>query len=122
MRAAVADDDPVFLIEHKLMYGRPNRRPVDGWVGELECVESASRYPTLSFSGNGFSGGAATIVTYGGMLPLALDAAVQRAAGSSLLGFASASCLPFSLGILPLIPARRSSRQSRKIHCSMIAY
>ena len=31
--AAIADDDPVFLIENKLMYGRPNRRPVDGRAG-----------------------------------------------------------------------------------------
>ena len=28
--AAIADDDPVFFIENKLMYGRPNRRPADG--------------------------------------------------------------------------------------------
>jgi pyruvate/2-oxoglutarate/acetoin dehydrogenase E1 component len=77
MREAVADDDPVFLIEHKLMYGRPNRRPVDGYVGGLQCSETASRYPALSFSGNGFRGAAATIATYGGMLPVALDAAVE---------------------------------------------
>jgi pyruvate/2-oxoglutarate/acetoin dehydrogenase E1 component len=77
VREAVADDDPVFLIEHKGMYGRVNRRPVDGFVGEFACRETASRYPALTFSGNGFSGAAATIVTYGGMLPAALDAAVS---------------------------------------------
>jgi pyruvate/2-oxoglutarate/acetoin dehydrogenase E1 component len=77
VREAVADDDPVFLIEHKLMYGRPNRRPLDGYVGGLQCVETASRYPALSFSGSGFRGAAATIATYGGMLPVALDAAVE---------------------------------------------
>jgi hypothetical protein len=32
---AVDDDRPVFLIENKLMYGRPNRRPEHGHVGEL---------------------------------------------------------------------------------------
>lgn len=77
VREAVADDDPVFLIEHKLMYGRPNRRPVDGHLGELGCVETASRYPALSLSGNGFAPAVATIVTYGGMLPVAIDAAMQ---------------------------------------------
>jgi len=77
VRQAVADDDPVFLIEHKLMYGRPNRRPVDGYVGGLACVETRSRYPALSFSANGFERASATIVTYGGMLPVALDAAVE---------------------------------------------
>ena len=34
------------------MYGRPNRRPVDGFVDELQCVETARPYPALSFSGN----------------------------------------------------------------------
>jgi 2-oxoisovalerate dehydrogenase E1 component len=77
LHEAVADDDPVFLIEHKLMYGRPNSRPVDGHVGDLQCVETGSRYPTLVFSGNGFARAATTIVTYGGMLPTALDAAVR---------------------------------------------
>ena len=77
VREAVADDDPVFLIEHKLMYGRPQRRPVDGYVGPFECIESASRYPALTFSGNGFAPADATIVTYGGMLPVALDAATR---------------------------------------------
>jgi len=77
VREAVADDDPVFLIEHKLMYGRPNRRPIDGYVGEFECVETDAPYPALTFSANGFAEASATIVTYGGMLPLALDAAVE---------------------------------------------
>jgi 2-oxoisovalerate dehydrogenase E1 component len=72
---AVADDEPVFLVENKLMYGRPNRRPVDGFVDEFRCVESGGRYPALSFSGNGFARGEATLVTYGGMLPIALEAA-----------------------------------------------
>ena len=72
---AVADDNPVFFIENKLLYGRPNRRPVDGRVGDFGCIESDARYPALTFSGNGFDGGAATLVTYGGMLPPTLDAA-----------------------------------------------
>ena len=57
------------------MYGRPNRRPESGFVDEFRCVESDGRYPALTFSGNGFAGADATIVTYGGMLPVALDAA-----------------------------------------------
>jgi len=72
---AVADDEPVFFIENKLMYGRPNRRPESGFVDEFRCVESDGRYPALTFSGNSFAGADATVVTYGGMLPVALDAA-----------------------------------------------
>ena len=75
--AAIDDDDPVFFIENKLMYGRPNRRPANGRLGDLQCVETDGPYPALSFSGNGFAGGETTIVTYGGMLPIVLEAAVR---------------------------------------------
>jgi 2-oxoisovalerate dehydrogenase E1 component len=72
---AVEDDEPVFFVENKLLYGRPNRRPDDGYVDEFRCLESDGRYPALTFTGNGFAGGEATLVTYGGMLPVALEAA-----------------------------------------------
>ena len=74
---AVDDDEPVFFVENKLMYGRPNRRPEGGRVDELACVEGEGPYPALTFSGNGFGRADATLVTYGGMLPVALDAATQ---------------------------------------------
>jgi pyruvate/2-oxoglutarate/acetoin dehydrogenase E1 component len=74
---AVEDDRPVFLIENKLMYGRPNRRPVDGHIGELAVREAGARYQALSFSGTDFSEDAATIVTYGGMVPVVLEAATE---------------------------------------------
>ncbi len=77
LRAAVEDERPVFFIENKLMYGRPNRRPVDGHVGELAVREGGGAYPALTFSATGFTEGSATIVTYGGMLPLALDAVTE---------------------------------------------
>jgi len=75
MTAAVADDEPVFLIENKVMYGRPNLRPVDGRIGDLDVVETAGPYPALTFSGSGFTEAAATLVAYGGMVPIALEAA-----------------------------------------------
>lgn len=74
---AVDDERPVFFIENKLMYGRPNRRPEDGHVGELAVRESDGPYPALTFSATDFSEGSATIVTYGGMLPVVLDAVTE---------------------------------------------
>jgi pyruvate/2-oxoglutarate/acetoin dehydrogenase E1 component len=74
---AVADDNPVFLIENKLMYGRYQRRPLGGYVDELRCAETAGPYPTLTFSGNDFAEATATIVTYGGMVPVALEAMTE---------------------------------------------
>jgi pyruvate/2-oxoglutarate/acetoin dehydrogenase E1 component len=72
---AVDDDRPVFLIENKLMYGRPHRRPVEGWIDGFRCREAAGRYPALTLTANDAARPAATIATYGGMLPLVLDAA-----------------------------------------------
>ena len=75
--SAVEDERPVFFVENKLMYGRPNRRPEDDHVGELAVREAGARYPALTFSGADFSEGSATIVTYGGMLPVVLDALTE---------------------------------------------
>jgi 2-oxoisovalerate dehydrogenase E1 component len=77
LHAAVEDERPVFLIENKLMYGRPHRRPEDGHVGELAVRETGARYPALTFSGNGFAEASVTVVTYGGMLPIVLDAVTE---------------------------------------------
>ena len=75
--AAVEDERPVFLIENKLMYGRPNRRPEDGHIGELAVRETDGPYPALTFSGTDFGEGTATIATYGGMVPVVLEAATE---------------------------------------------
>jgi pyruvate/2-oxoglutarate/acetoin dehydrogenase E1 component len=77
LRAAVEDERPVFFIENKLLYGRTIRRPEDGHVGELAARESGGPYPALTFSATDFTEGAATIVTYGGMLPIVLDAVTE---------------------------------------------
>jgi pyruvate/2-oxoglutarate/acetoin dehydrogenase E1 component len=74
---AVEDERPVFLIENKLMYGRPNRRPEEGHIGELAVRETGTRYPALTFSGADFGEGSATVVTYGGMVPVVLDAVTE---------------------------------------------
>jgi pyruvate/2-oxoglutarate/acetoin dehydrogenase E1 component len=105
LHAAIADDDPVFFIENKLMYGRPNRRPADGRLGDLSCRETDGPYPALTFSGNGFAGGATTIVTYGGMLPIVLEGAVRLIIEDEL--FTEVVCLS-SLGPLDLEPVLES--------------
>ena len=66
-----------------------------GAVGELRCRETDGRYPALTFSGNDFGGGDATIVTYGGMLPIVLDAvarADRRGGGLHARWSRSAAC------------------------------
>jgi 2-oxoisovalerate dehydrogenase E1 component len=77
LAAAVEDERPVFFIENKLLYGRTIRRPEDGHVGELAARESPGPYPALTFSATDFDEGSATVVTYGGMLPIVLDAVTE---------------------------------------------
>lgn len=75
--ACIDDDEPVFLIENKVMYGRPMRRPAGGRLDGFAVRETAGPYPALTLSGNDFGPAEATIVTYGGMVPLALEAATR---------------------------------------------
>jgi pyruvate/2-oxoglutarate/acetoin dehydrogenase E1 component len=77
LTSAVDDERPVFFIENKLLYGRTIRRPEDGHIGELAVRESEGPYPALSFSATDFTDGSATIVTYGGMVPVVLEAATE---------------------------------------------
>jgi 2-oxoisovalerate dehydrogenase E1 component len=77
LAAAVEDERPVFFIENKLLYGRTIRRPDDGHIGELAVRESSDIYPALTFSATAFSEGSVTVVTYGGMLPIVLDAVTE---------------------------------------------
>ncbi|HJS49454.1 MAG TPA: transketolase C-terminal domain-containing protein [Gaiellaceae bacterium] len=77
LTSAVEDEKPVFFIENKLMYGRVNRRPEDGHVGQLAVREGNGPYPALTFSGTDFTEASATIVTYGGMVPVVLDAVTE---------------------------------------------
>lgn len=77
LAAAIEDNEPVVFVENKLLYGRTLRRPVDGYVDEFRCLETPGRYPAVSLSGNDFGPAATTIVTYGGMAPIALEAAAE---------------------------------------------
>ena len=77
LSAAVDDERPVFFIENKLLYGRTIRRPEDGHIGELAVRESGDPYPVLTFSATDFTEGSATVVTYGGMLPVVLEAVTE---------------------------------------------
>jgi pyruvate/2-oxoglutarate/acetoin dehydrogenase E1 component len=77
LSGAVEDDRPVFFIENKLMYGRLQSRPEDGHIGELAVRETGARYPALAFSATDFSEDVATVVTYGGMVPVVLEAVTE---------------------------------------------
>ena len=100
VNAAIDDDEPVFLIENKVMYGRMQRRPEGGRIDGLAVRESAGPYPALTFSGNDFAEADATIVTYGGMLPVVLDAVTELIMEEEIFCevVALSSLLPLDLG------------------------
>jgi pyruvate/2-oxoglutarate/acetoin dehydrogenase E1 component len=95
LRRAVGEtQDPVLFAENKLMYGQPHDPPRGGRIAEfaVRTTDAAaddagaasrstadSRYPTLTLSLNDFGRPDVTVVTYGGMLPVAMEAALELA-------------------------------------------
>ena len=77
LHAAIDDDDPVFFIENKLMYGRPNRRPATAGSAISRAARRRGRTRRSRSRATASPGGETTIVTYGGMLPIVLEAAVR---------------------------------------------
>ena len=116
LTSAVEDEQPVFFIENKLMYGRVNRRPEDGQVGQLSVRESGGPYPALTFSGTDFTEASATIATYGGMVPVVLDAVTELILEHEIFCevVALSQLLPMELdAVLESSPAAGSSRPRR---------
>jgi 2-oxoisovalerate dehydrogenase E1 component beta subunit len=68
LKAAIRDEDPVLFLEHKLLYRRAKEVLPEG-DGVVPIGKAAVRRPGRDL----------TIVTYGAMVPLALDAATELA-------------------------------------------
>lgn len=76
LRSAVEDDRPVLFIENKGLYARPLRLPDQaGRAGDLYYRTSSTSYPSVSLSYNGFADVDVTLVAYGGMTEIAVEAA-----------------------------------------------
>jgi len=78
-RAVLESEDPVLFVENKLMYGQPNEQPQDGRLAEFATRTTDERYPTLTLSLNSFAEPDLTLTTYGGMLPVAMEASLELA-------------------------------------------
>ena len=76
LRHAIIDDDrPVVFVENKLLYGDYLKEPQNGRLGEFAVRMGSGAYPAVSLSLGDFEHADATIVTFGGMVPYALQAA-----------------------------------------------
>jgi len=69
---------PAVYVENKLLYGQRMMAARDGRIGEFQARSSNGWFPTISLNLTGFDQEAdVVILTYGGMVPFALDAARQ---------------------------------------------
>ncbi|MCR5660935.1 MAG: pyruvate dehydrogenase [bacterium] len=75
--SAINDDAPVVFIENKLMYTRPVRKAEQGRMGDWFVREGQGAYPVKRLSLVDFASADCTLVTYGGMTELAMEAAEQ---------------------------------------------
>ena len=112
-RAVTESTDPVLFIENKQMYGQACEVPRAGRLGEF-AVRTADDdcYPTLVLSLNGFAAPALTIATYGGMLPLAMQAALDLAMEHEIFADIVA---PSRLSPLPVAALQASLGQSQRL-------
>lgn len=74
-RALLETDAPALFIEHKGLYPQALRPVTGGRSGEWFVRATAGLFPTLHLSLADFAPPDAVIVTYGGMVPAALEAA-----------------------------------------------
>ena len=77
LTAAINDNAPVVFIENKLMYTRPVRKADKGRMGDWFVREGRGAYPAHRLSLVDFASADCTLVTYGGMTELAMEAAEQ---------------------------------------------
>ena len=75
VEATLNVNSPVLFVEHKLLYSQRVLRPSHGKVNDFSVRSSQRRFPTLHLSLTEFEPPNATIITYGGNLPLAMEAA-----------------------------------------------
>ena len=73
-RAVLECDSPVLFVENKVLYSRPVSAPSQGRLGVYFVRSTDSRFPTIRVSLADFMPPNASIITYGGNLPLALEA------------------------------------------------
>jgi pyruvate/2-oxoglutarate/acetoin dehydrogenase E1 component len=111
-QAVLETEDPVLFVENKLMYGQPYEPPRAGRIAEFAVRMTAVRYPTLTLSLNDFATPDLTLVTYGGMLPVAMEGALALAMEHELFAEIVA---PSQLSPLPAAELLAALGRSRRL-------
>ena len=74
LKKAIDDNDVVLFIENKSLYGKKLLFPEKNSLTNYFVQKSKETYETISMSYNDFDTADVTLLTYGGMLPLVLEA------------------------------------------------
>ena len=110
-RTVLEEHSPVLFVENKLLYSEMIQRPIDGYVANLAARETNGKYPTLILSNSDFDDPESTLVTYGGMLPLAVDAAVGLMMDDEIpIEIVAPSC-PHPLDLTPILESVKRSKR-----------
>lgn len=75
--ATLVDEAPVLFIENKLLYPRELVTAKEGYVDDFVLRLLDKMYPTVMLSTNNFESPDVTVLTYGGMLPMVVEAATE---------------------------------------------
>ncbi len=111
--ACVEDHRPVLFVENKLMYARRLQRPdADGLVAGMNVRSSGGRYPTVSLSFDDFAEADVTLVAYGGMAEIAVEAATTLMMEQEI---SAEVLLPSSLNPLDLEPLVDAVKRSGRL-------
>ncbi len=111
-RAVVETDHPVIFIENKAMYGQENTPPSIDRVGDFYSEMTAARYPMISLSLNNFQQSDITLITYGGMAGIAMEAAMELAIEEEIF---LDILLPAQISPLDVADFFPSIRRSKKV-------